>query len=640
MSLKLFQRKRKFHKTPEPPARKTSSRKGHLKFVIQKHDASRTHYDFRLEIAGTLKSWAVPKGPTLTSSDPRFAVMVEDHPIEYGRFEGVIPKGNYGAGTVMLWDRGTYVERGSTGRPDSEKALKAGLEKGHLTFVLEGEKLRGEFALIRLKKKGAPPNGWLLIKKFDGEATRRDVLKENLSVKTGRTMDQITAQAEKKGEIWTSKRVGARKEQAIGRNSPKPAERPNSSDLRARAQAARERLGREVVVRRPLAPSLTTDRPPITHPSKVYFPDDGYTKENIIDYYDSIADTILPYLIDRPQSMHRQPHGIRDQGFFHKDITSFHPRRVKTCRVLSDSSGRTINYLLCQDRWSLLYLINLGCIELNPWLSRRQHLERPDLVVIDLDPDGNSMKEIIAAALSVKKILDQIKATSFCKTSGASGLHICIPTQGRFDYDTGRLFAEHICRLVNTKLPAFTSIVRDPAKRRHKIYLDFLQNRRGQTLAAPYCVRPRPGATVSTPLKWSEVKPTLKLDTFTIQTTQARLKRTGDLWKPTLTTRVDLKACLKRLLRLSPNSSKLSMNRGFIPIFIAVGIVALLGAMQLTMALSQRITARHRIDRIDRLESAYSNELGAWHAYARSIEGLTTTSDHASIALNASPNHK
>jgi bifunctional non-homologous end joining protein LigD len=215
--------------------------------------------------------------------------------------------------------------------------------------------------------------------------------------------------------------------------------------------------------------------------------------------------------------------------------------------VSSASSGKTINYVLCQDKWSLLYLVNLGCIELNPWLSRRQSLEKPDLVVIDLDPDGNAFNEVVAIAKLVRKVLTKIGAESFCKTSGSSGLHICIPTGGRYDFDVGREFAESVCRVVHGLAPRNTSVERNPAKRVGRIYLDFLQNRRGQTLAAPYCVRPRPGATVSAPLKWSEVRAGLKPADFTVHNMSKRLARVGDLWKPLREVEVDLPACRKRL---------------------------------------------------------------------------------------------
>lgn len=712
MSLKEYRRKRKFAQTPEPRGGRAKG-KGPLRFVVHKHAATRTHFDLRLEVDGAFKSWAVPKGPSLLAHDPRLAVRVEDHPLEYGEFEGVIPKGNYGAGTVMIWDQGTYEERGSSDRAESEKAMRSGLAEGHVTILLEGQKLRGEFALVKLKKKGADENAWLLIKKSDAAATRREPVDDDRSVASGRTMAQIAAQAPKKGEVWVPGKGRAKGPRPVtaraasARPAPPPASpparaaaarparppapaarepkaarspiphrlrpmepvaaaapsgkgwiyehpaggvraiahaEPGKVSLRSRAHLPFERkfpgivtalrklrhtvvldgeivgsateatfvvsdllyldgrdlrdvplrerkrkladlalgeplargewsekvpagngpfvakraeslyrsgLSRDWLRFRPSAAraSRETDRPPLTHPTKVFWPDEGYTKGDLARYYDAISDTILPYLVDRPQSLHRQPDGIRDEGFFHKDMASFLPRRIETERIVSGSSGKTINYVLCQDRWALLYLVNLGCIELNPWLSRRGSLDRPDFVVIDIDPDDNPFSDVVRVAREVHAVLRAAGAEAWCKTSGASGLHVCIPTGGRCDYDTSRTFAEAVCRVVHAKLPKLTSVERNPAKRRHRIYLDFLQNRRGQTLAAPYCVRPRPGATVSAPLAWTEVKEGLDPRKFTLRTMAARLRRTGDLWKPLLTERVDIEKAMKELSR-------------------------------------------------------------------------------------------
>jgi bifunctional non-homologous end joining protein LigD len=205
MTLEDYQRKRKFSQTPEPSGEIKLSQGGPLRFVVQMHHASRPHYDFRIEAAGVLKSWAVPKGPSINAQDQRLAVQVEDHPIEYGSFEGIIPKGNYGAGTVMVWDEGIYFERNSSTREDSEAAVLKGLEQGHITLLLEGQKLQGEFALIRLKDKD--PKSWLLVKKRDQFASHIDITREARSVKTGRTIEEIAAQAPSRGDVWLPART-------------------------------------------------------------------------------------------------------------------------------------------------------------------------------------------------------------------------------------------------------------------------------------------------------------------------------------------------------------------------------------------------------------------------------------------------
>jgi bifunctional non-homologous end joining protein LigD len=192
-------------------------------------------------------------------------------------------------------------------------------------------------------------------------------------------------------------------------------------------------------------------------------------------------------------------------------------------------------------------MINLGCIEINPWNSAIQKPDHPSWMVIDLDPEKIAFKEVVKTALEVKNVLDELGADSYCKTSGATGLHIYIPLAEKYDYDNVKLFAELIARTVYSRLPTTTSILRSPSKRQRKVYIDFLQNRRGQTLAAPYSVRPKPGATVSTPLTWKEVNTDLSPALFTIKTTPARLEKLGDLWKPVLGKGVDLDKIMKKI---------------------------------------------------------------------------------------------
>jgi bifunctional non-homologous end joining protein LigD len=192
MSLSLYQKKRSFSDTPEPEGKvKGAKKKKQLVFVIQKHEASHLHYDFRLEMEGVLKSWAVPKGPSLNPADKRLAMMVEDHPFDYRGFEGTIPEGNYGAGTVMVWDEGYYEALGHENEPIEmqEKALLAELKKGDVKIVMHGQKIKGAFALVQMKGRGE--NAWLLIKKLDDESSEKDITKKDRSVKTDRTMLQI-----------------------------------------------------------------------------------------------------------------------------------------------------------------------------------------------------------------------------------------------------------------------------------------------------------------------------------------------------------------------------------------------------------------------------------------------------------------
>ncbi len=251
----------------------------------------------------------------------------------------------------------------------------------------------------------------------------------------------------------------------------------------------------------------------------------------MISYYREIAPIILPYLRDRPESLNRHPNGIKGKNFFQKNVGKQPPpSSVETVSIPSNSRSETVEYVLCQDEGSLLYLANLGCIELNPWNSRVGHLDNPDYLVLDLDPEDIPFAKVIDAALAVRKVLERAGAESCCKTSGKRGLHIFVPLGAKYDYDAARQFAQIVAAMVHEQLPDSTSIVRSPAQRQHRIYLDYLQNSRGQTLAAPYSLRPAPGATVSTPLAWREVRKGLDPTAFTIKTMPRRLAKVGDLW--------------------------------------------------------------------------------------------------------------
>jgi bifunctional non-homologous end joining protein LigD len=288
---------------------------------------------------------------------------------------------------------------------------------------------------------------------------------------------------------------------------------------------------------------------PISNRQKIYFPDDGITKGMVVDYYQSIADYILPYLKNRPQSLKRNPGGINDKGFFHKDAGEGAPSWVKSFKVHSDSTNKMIDYIICNDKATLAYLNNLGCIELNPWHSVISNPEKPDYLIIDIDPsDNNTFEQVIEAAQHFKIILDKAGAKSFCKTSGASGLHIYVPMGGKYTYEQVKDFANLLCMIVADELPAFTTLERNLKKRGHEhIYLDFLQNRRGQTISSVYSLRPRIGATVSMPLNWKEVKSGLSPHDFTIHNALKRIKKTGDIFSGVLGLGININTALKRL---------------------------------------------------------------------------------------------
>ena len=858
MGLSEYKQKRSFKQTPEPAGKKGKAR-GKLRFVVQKHAASRLHYDFRLELDGVMKSWAVPKGPSLNPADKRMAMMVEDHPIEYNDFEGIIPEGNYGAGTVMIWDEGTYHAYETKDPKESHRILKAGLAKGDFKFTLQGKKLKGNFVLVKTKGWGASKgkdNAWLLIKKADQGASEEDVTAEDRSVRSKRTLEEIAARAAAEGKVYgkaakpkerapakvkvTGSRKGAlprsvkpmlatlvkepfdragwlfeikwdgyralsqvsggkvklysrngqdftdkyqplavelaglghdavldgevvvvdangkssfqklqqyhqtgqgdlryfafdlihldghdltklplikrkeilqqliegldivqysdhvadkgqqffeaavqqelegiiakngdspytmarrtpdwlkikthrRQEAVIGgftqprgsrkqfgalvlgvyearppkgrasdglvyightgtgfgqklledihaklkrkvrktspfqdepkTNTPVTWVKPElvceveftewtadghlrhpafvglredkpAGEVRREREAATDAVVKEVDSEQLSAPAETevkigSARVKLTKQDKVFWPKEGYTKGDVVAYYRGVSELILPYLKGRPQSMNRHPNGIDGQNFYHKDVSSQPPPRyVKTTKIFSEHNDKELEWIVCDNEATLAYLANLGCIELNPWHSRLRKLEKPDYLLIDLDAKTCGFAAVIEVAKAVKKTLDRLGVDSYPKTSGKSGLHICLPLGAKYDYEQSKQFAEILMRFVHRELPELTSVERNPDKRQRQVYLDFLQNRKGQTMAAPYSLRPVPGATVSTPLEWSEVRKGLDPHKFTIKTIAARLAKKGDLWEGVLGKGINLRAALKKL---------------------------------------------------------------------------------------------
>jgi bifunctional non-homologous end joining protein LigD len=858
MGLQLYKKKRNFKNTPEP-AGKVKASGSKLCFVVQRHDASRLHYDLRLELDGVMKSWAVPKGPSLNPHDKRLAVMVEDHPMEYNKFHGVIPKGNYGAGKVDIWDEGTYTVDPIHAKTKNEKAeLRKMLEKGQLKFVMNGKHLKGSFALVRLRdaknwllikhrdtyavdeydSEDIPPvkshdpdktwqsnrpnsrqknavaaqriqskthkfthyikpmlatpndapftdSDWIFEIKWDGyraitekkgktirfysrnglsftelypevaeefkkikkdcvldgeivvlneegkpsfqklqqfdenrtlpilyyvfdclyydgkditglpllerkKFAQKAIPKSNvilysdhvkeegekffseiikidglegmmakradstydegrrtrswLKIKLVNTLEAViagyTAPRESRkyfgalilgvfhkkklryiGHIGTGftdkmlKELHTRLQPLVTDESPfdehvpvnaavtwvepelvcnvkfseltsdgimrhpvfvgmridKDAEAVDQLDkpVKTRNQAVAKKTA---VKKTPAGKSVskksinknsnnigvskenqrlvTVDghELKLTNQNKVFWPHEKYTKGDVITYYNKVSNYILPYLIDRPQSLKRNPQGIEDKGFYHKDAGDKAPHWVKSVEIYSESGNKTIDYILCNNKATLLYLNNLGCIEINPWNSRIQKPDNPDYLIMDIDPsDKNTFNQVIDVALVIKEILDKAGCTCYCKTSGATGMHIYIPLQGRYTYDQARPFSEIIANLTQEQLSEFTTVERPLNQRKGRIYIDFLQNRRGQTLSSVYSIRPVPGACVSTPLKWKEVKHGLSPLDFTIKTVHKRLDHVGDLFANVLTDKNDLRKCIDRL---------------------------------------------------------------------------------------------
>ncbi|GEP98942.1 DNA ligase D [Chitinophaga cymbidii] len=278
---------------------------------------------------------------------------------------------------------------------------------------------------------------------------------------------------------------------------------------------------------------------------KIFWPGEGYTKRDMLNYYYQVAPYILPYLKDRPQSMNRYPNGIRGKSFYQKDVTGKAPDWVAMFPYHT-SEGEDKNFLVVEDEASLLFMANLGSIEMNPWNSRITKPEYPDWCLIDLDPtEKNTFEQVIRAAQVTKDVLDSIGVKGYAKTSGSTGIHIYIPLNAKYTYDECQLFGKWIATQLHHELPSFTSIERLTRNRKGKLYVDYLQNRPKATLAAPYSLRPKPGAPVSMPLHWEEVKKGLQIKDFTIANAVARIRETGDIFKPVLGKGIDMRKALK-----------------------------------------------------------------------------------------------
>ena len=223
----------------------------------------------------------------------------------------------------------------------------------------------------------------------------------------------------------------------------------------------------------------------LTNLDKVFWPEENYTKGDLIEYYRTMARLILPYLKDRPQSLYRTPNGVYAEGFYHKDVGDLATRLGDEEKIFSESNEKEINYLLCQDEATLVYMANLGCIEINPWLSRIQKLDYPDYLVIDLDPEDINFDKVVEAALAVREALARAGVKGYPKTSGATGMHIYVPLQAEYDYDTATTFARLVATIAHELVPDFTSLVRSPSKRQQKVYLDYLQNRKDRPSRRP-----------------------------------------------------------------------------------------------------------------------------------------------------------
>ncbi|MDH3206095.1 MAG: DNA ligase D [Gemmatimonadota bacterium] len=826
--LAAYREKRKASRTPEPFGGRVVA--GGSTFVVQKHAARSLHWDLRLELDGVLLSWAVPKGPSPNQADKRLAMQTEDHPLEYAEFEGVIPDGEYGAGAMIVWDRGVWV---------ALEDPHEGLEKGKLLFELRGHKLLGNWTLVKTKQA---KNSWLLIKERDAymdpegstggypddsiysgltveEFPQADAHAEQLgetlaergaemsSVRAddvdlmlassrekpfsregwifelkldgyrllaertsgephlrsraghdltatfpeiaravrglpyeglvldgevvvndseglpsfsrlqrrGRILnkdDALRASVElpavyhafdllalegfdlrdlpllerkgllkvvlpsvgpirytdhvvEKGEVLYDHVERMRLEGIVGKKADAPYRGGRSKNWvkvrtvriedfvvvgwkEAKGSRAgfgslhiaqydgedlvylgsvgsgfrdaeldevlsalesievdscpctvgpvpkgkgnhftRPELVAEVkykeftdhgLARQPSFSRFRTDKPPeecvregsvaepseVTEPveiveektvpftnlDKVFWPNEGYTKGDLIDYHRHVAEWMLPYLEDRPLVMTRFPDGIEGKSFFQKDAPPYAPDWFRRVTVWSEGSDRELSYFVAEDVESLLYVINLGTIPLHIWSSRIETLAFPDWCILDLDPKEAPFTDVVDIARCLHDVCDEIGLPSFPKTSGSSGIHVLVPLGRQLTYEQSRTLGQLLARVAAAELPGIATLARSPDRREGKVYIDFVQNGHGRLLAAPFTVRPLPAAPVSAPLLWKEVTKRLRTEDHTIVSMPRRMKRLrDDPMRPVLELRPDLLGALDRLTR-------------------------------------------------------------------------------------------
>lgn len=535
MGLETYQKMRDFRRTPEPKG--SVSKSNRRRFVVQEHHASKLHFDFRLEVGGVLKSWSVPRGPSLDPSEKRLAVETEDHPVEYLKFEGLIPEGEYGAGEHMKWDGGTYEVLG-------EGTAAGQLEAGRLDFALKGEKLRGAFTLLKMKRREGE---WLLFKRSDEFAEAGWELRLRKPIEGQETIRGKSKRAKGNGDgagrvqrIDTAKRAAGGKVAPVGRA------------LKAKALGGdvNVKVGREVV--------------PLTHLERVYWPAEGYTKGDLVRYYYEVADYILPYLKDRPLIMKRYPSGTGGPSFHQHDVNEA-PSFVRTVPLqVEDGGGHEVDYIVGDNVATLLYMANLGAIERHAWHSRVAHLEHPDWFVFDLDPgEGVGFDTICDVALTTRDVLARAGLDSYPKTSGSRGLHVYVPVEPKYDYESIAELAEQLATVVAREQSGVATVERSKRKRGEgMIYVDHMQNARGKSVVAPYSVRPKPGATVSAPLEWKEVeRRKIKTSDFHIRNMLRRVEGKGDLFAPVLKGRQRLEEAFGRAREMFAEGPKKEARR-------------------------------------------------------------------------------
>jgi bifunctional non-homologous end joining protein LigD len=509
-TLDRYRSKRDFARTPEPAGGTAPDGAGPRRFVVQRHRARRLHYDFRLEVDGVLVSWAVPKGPTLDPAARRAAFKVEDHPIEYLHFEGVIPAGGYGAGDVIVWDTGTWEPYETT---DPARALAA----GELHVDLTGEKLRGRFVLVRTGRDDAGKERWLLLHKRDEHAVGGWNPEDHpRSVLSGRTNDEVKADPER---MWRSDLPAARAAVPLKPSTATVSDEELAQLDGFRASGVWHVFGRDLKV---------------TNLNKVMFParpgEDPVTKRDFLRYAARIAPTVLPYLTRRALNMHRYPGGAQAKGFWHKELPEHAPDWLPRWTNPDADPGETQTHLVVDEPAALVWAANFGALEWHAWTSRVEQPHRPTYALIDIDPgDTTGWEDVLVLARLHRTALEHLGVFARPKLTGRRGIQIWVPVAPGPDFAGTRGWVERLSRTVGAVVPELVSWKWQVNERGGLARLDYTQNAINKTLVAPYSPRPAPGAPVSAPIDWAELDdPDLRPDAFTIRTVLPRLASTGD----------------------------------------------------------------------------------------------------------------
>jgi bifunctional non-homologous end joining protein LigD len=528
--LATYRDKRDFTKTREPAG--ATMAVGSLptgsRFVVQRHRARRLHYDFRLEMGGVLASWAVPRGPTLDPSVRRAAFHVEDHPLEYYDFEGVIPAGEYGGGDVIVWDAGTwdhYYQREGRDPVDA-------VAHGELHMELDGQKLRGKFVLVRTSVDDAGKESWLLLHKKDEFVVAGwDPEEHPRSVLSGRTNDEVKADPDR---LWRSDLPAGQAAIALHPPTFEPVTRAELRALdRLGASGTWEVFGRQQRV---------------TNLDKVLFPPRGrekpVTKRDLIRYAAQIAPTLVPYLTRRALNLRRYPNGVGTAGFWHKELPSHAPSWLTRWDNPHADPGESRTYLVVDEPAAVVWAANYGALEWHGWTSRVEDPNLPTYALVDLDPgERTTWPDLLALARLHRTAFEHLGVEARPKLTGRRGIQIWVPIATGPSFDETRDWVERVSRTVGAVAPDLVSWKWHVRERSGLARLDYTQNAINKTLVAPYSPRAAAGAPVSAPIDWDELDdPKLRPDRYTIRTILRRLDERGDLFAPVLTTRQRLPA--------------------------------------------------------------------------------------------------